>query len=121
MDQPALRHCLGLSSSYLISDTTMNTETGASSGLTTWNTGFNRLVDLLVVLHVRGELELQTMDVASKACSECWTVAGAWDMVEARKCVKARHTNLTFSAYLTPRKGCCWEAAGIVGREQENI
>ena len=53
-----------------------------SLGLTSWHNGFNRLVDVLVVLHARNELELETVSAASKACSECWTVAGAWREVE---------------------------------------
>jgi hypothetical protein len=85
IDQQLLRDCIGLSSSYLISDTTMN----IGSGLLTWNIGFNRLIDLLVVLHGRGDLELETVNQASKACSECWSVASSWKgMDDVRKCVK---------------------------------
>lgn len=48
-------------------------------GINTWCIGFNRLVDVLVALHARGELELETVNEASKACSECWqSVAGSW-------------------------------------------
>lgn len=60
-----------------------------TSGLLTWNTGFNRLIDLLVVLHNRGDLELETVNQASKACSECWSVSTSWKgMDDVRKCVK---------------------------------
>ncbi|CCM01570.1 uncharacterized protein FIBRA_03630 [Fibroporia radiculosa] len=79
IDQRLLRQCIGLSSSYLITDTTMDTERGLSS----WRIGFGRLIDLVVALHKRGELELDTVNEASKACSECWTVAGQWREMEA--------------------------------------
>lgn len=85
MDQAVIRSCLGLSSSYLVTDTTMNVE----GGLSTWYTGFSRLVDVLVALHGRGELELETVSAASKACSECWSVAGGWrELEEARECLR---------------------------------
>ncbi|PCH41009.1 hypothetical protein WOLCODRAFT_137130 [Wolfiporia cocos MD-104 SS10] len=85
VDQRVLRQCLGLSSSYLVTDTTMNPE----GGLTTWHTGFSRLIDLVVALHSRGELEVETVNEASKACSECWTVAGMWrEMEYGRESVK---------------------------------
>ncbi|KZT24477.1 hypothetical protein NEOLEDRAFT_419951 [Neolentinus lepideus HHB14362 ss-1] len=79
IDQRILRQCLGLSSSYLLTDTSMNPETG----VTTWTTGFHRIVDILVALHHRGELELETVNEASKACSECWSVSGAWKGMES--------------------------------------
>ncbi|KAI0320821.1 hypothetical protein OF83DRAFT_486618 [Amylostereum chailletii] len=78
MDQPTLRHCLGLASSYLMTDTTTN----PAGGLQTWSLGFNRLVDVLVALHARGILEFDTIDVASKACSECWSAGDNWRGLE---------------------------------------
>ena len=85
VDQTVLINCLGRSSSFLMTDTTMNPTTG----LATWNAGFNRLVDIMVALHNKGELELDTVNAASKACSECWSVAGSWrNMEEVRQCVK---------------------------------
>lgn len=74
IDQSLLRKSLGLASSYLITDTSMNAE----RGLSTWISGFNNLVEVLVALHVREELELETVSEASKACSECWMIAGTW-------------------------------------------
>lgn len=74
IDQSLLRRCLGLTSSYLLTDTSMNPE----RGFLTWHTGFSNLVDVLIALHTRDELELETMNEASKACSECWSVAGTW-------------------------------------------
>lgn len=85
VDQAVLRDCIGLSSSFLMTDTTMNPTTGLAS----WNVGFNRLVDIMVALHRNGQLELDTVDAASKACSECWSVAGSWrNMEEVRQCVR---------------------------------
>lgn len=60
-----------------------------TGGLASWHAGFNRLVDLLVALHSRKELELDTVSAASKACSECWSVAGTWrEMEECRESVR---------------------------------
>lgn len=86
IDQSLLRRCLGLTSSYLITDTCMNPE----RGLVSWYTGFNNLVDVLVALHARGELERSTLDEASKACSECWSVAGTWRGLEESKSLVRR-------------------------------
>jgi hypothetical protein len=85
IDQGALRQCLGLSSSYLVSDTTTN----PTGGIVSWSAGLNRLVEVLTVLHKRGDLELETVNAASKACSECWTVAGNWrGLEESRESVR---------------------------------
>ncbi|KAH9899854.1 hypothetical protein C8Q73DRAFT_681279 [Cubamyces lactineus] len=91
IDQRVLRRCIGLASSYLVTDVTMNTE----DGIGTWRAGFNRLVDVMVALHVRQELEVETVSTASQACSECWSVAGSWrEMDECREGVKAIATRL---------------------------
>lgn len=74
IDQKVLRECIGLASSYLVTDTNMN----SASGATSWYRGFSRLIDVVVALHARDELECETMNFASKACSECWSVAGEW-------------------------------------------
>ncbi|KAK2466226.1 hypothetical protein APHAL10511_001868 [Amanita phalloides] len=85
LDQRVLRRCLGLASSFLITDTTINPLTGAD----TWYTGFSRLVDIVVALHARGELELETINIASRACSECWMAAGSWrGLLDCRNKVK---------------------------------
>ncbi|KAJ7498899.1 hypothetical protein FB451DRAFT_14589 [Mycena latifolia] len=80
LDQEVLRTALALASSYLVTDTSTNTD--AHAGSTTWFVGLNRLVDLLVALHAREELEIETVNAASKACSECWTAAGTWRGLE---------------------------------------
>ncbi|KAI0774289.1 hypothetical protein C8Q74DRAFT_823746 [Fomes fomentarius] len=93
IDQMVLRRCIGLASSYLVTDVTMNTN--AEMGVRTWRAGFNRLVDVMVALHTRQELEVETVNAASKACSECWSVAGSWrEMDECREGVKAIATRL---------------------------
>jgi len=56
IDQNVLRRCIQLASSFLVTDTTTNPERGIS----TWSVGFCRLVDLVVILHTRNELELET-------------------------------------------------------------
>jgi len=85
IDQKILRECIQLASSYLLLDTTTNPERCIS----TWSVGFCRLVDLVVVLHKRNELELETVSAASKACSECWTAAGNWNgLSECRTLVR---------------------------------
>ncbi|KAF9485338.1 hypothetical protein BDN70DRAFT_871358 [Pholiota conissans] len=74
INQDVLRKCIHLASSFLVTDTTTNPE----SGITTWFAGLDSLVDLVVVLHRRDELELETINAASRACSECWTAAANW-------------------------------------------
>jgi len=103
IDQRMLRYFLALSPAYLLLDSTTNSTSSFEpqqrssrdssprsdsssgspsppplSGIQTWDAGFNRLVDILLALHARGELELETLNVASQACSECWTVASSW-------------------------------------------
>ena len=86
LEQDVLRRCLGLASSFLVTDTTMQSD----QGIDTWFIGFSRLIDILVALHARNELELETMNAASKACSECWGAAGSWrGLEECREGVRA--------------------------------
>ena len=60
-----------------------------SGGLSSWNSGFNQLVDLAVALHARSELDLETVSAASKACSECWSVVDTWrEVEECRTCMR---------------------------------
>jgi len=55
-------------------DNTINSE----GGLARWSAGFHRLVDVLLALHAKEQLELETVNEASKACSECWSVSGTY-------------------------------------------
>ncbi|KAJ7047348.1 hypothetical protein C8F04DRAFT_1058504 [Mycena alexandri] len=82
LDQEVLRVSLELASSFLVTDTSTNPDPHAGSH--TWYTGLSQLVDILVAIHARDpeELELDTINAASKACSECWTVAGTWRGLE---------------------------------------
>ncbi|TFK28724.1 hypothetical protein FA15DRAFT_652472 [Coprinopsis marcescibilis] len=79
IDQEKLRECLYLASSFLITDTTMDQN---ASGLNTWTDGLSQLVQLVVVLHRRNELEAATVSAVSKACRECWAVAGSFQGLE---------------------------------------
>lgn len=76
IDQGLLRQCLALSSSHLVADATTS-PVSTADGINKWLVGFTRLVDVVVALHNTDELELETINVASKACSECWSVAGS--------------------------------------------
>ncbi|KAJ3836819.1 hypothetical protein F5878DRAFT_643255 [Lentinula raphanica] len=78
IDQAQLRKCISLSSSFLVTDTSMDPE----HGINTWFMGFSRLIDVVIALHARGELDIEMMNAASKACSECWSAAGAWKGLE---------------------------------------
>ncbi|KAJ7781218.1 hypothetical protein B0H16DRAFT_1497486 [Mycena metata] len=82
LDQEVLRVSLELASSFLVTDTSTNPDLHAGSH--TWYTGLSQLVDILVAIHSKDpeELELDTINAASKACSECWTVAGTWRGLE---------------------------------------
>lgn len=74
IDQTKLRHLLMLTPAYLVVDNTINSE----GGLARWSAGFHRLVDVLLALHAKEQLELETVNEASKACSECWSVSGTY-------------------------------------------
>lgn len=74
-----------MSSSYLLTDTTMDEQ----NGLNNWDVGLHRLIDIVVALHATGELEAETYNSAAKACAECWSVAGSWRNLEpAKDCVR---------------------------------
>ncbi|KAJ7368325.1 hypothetical protein DFH08DRAFT_22617 [Mycena albidolilacea] len=67
LDQETLRTALALASSFLVTDTATNSDPHVGSD--TWFVGLNQLIDLLVALHARDELEIETVNAASKACS----------------------------------------------------
>jgi hypothetical protein len=121
IDQNLLRKCLGLASSYLITDTSMNAE----RGLSTWICGLNNLVDVLVALHVRGELELGTMNEASKVCSECWMIAGTWRELDGSRVLVrgvASRLRTVGCRYLVLTASRCVDGSlAAVGREWEDI
>jgi hypothetical protein len=74
IDQAMLRRLLMLTPAYLIVDNTINND----GGLARWSAGFNRLVDVVLALHTKEQLETETVNEASKACSECWSVSGTY-------------------------------------------
>ncbi|KAH7343826.1 hypothetical protein B0J17DRAFT_713983 [Rhizoctonia solani] len=77
-----------LAPSYLILDTT--TLSSTTAGIQTWASGFHRLVDIMLVLHKREELQLETLNCASQACSECWTMTCAFQgLQDARAGVRS--------------------------------
>ncbi|KIM46169.1 hypothetical protein M413DRAFT_441238 [Hebeloma cylindrosporum] len=81
IDQKVVRQCINMASSFLLTDTTMN----PGRGVATWFSGFSNLVDLIMVLDKRDELEIETLSAASRACSECWIAAGSWaGLIECR-------------------------------------
>jgi hypothetical protein len=88
-DQESVRYLLALASAHLISDITTNIKTdtesdqlkrgqAAAAGLETWSKGFYLLADHILRLHNANELHLDTLNEASRACSECWMVAASW-------------------------------------------
>jgi hypothetical protein len=70
IDQSLLRVFIGLAPSYLLLDCT------TQGGTAKWSLGFHRVVDVMIALHERGELEFDTVNEASKACSEVWSISG---------------------------------------------
>ncbi|KAF8681512.1 Zinc finger-containing protein [Rhizoctonia solani] len=88
IDQPSLCRTVGLAPSYLILDTT--TLSSSTAGIQTWASGFHRLVDIMLVLHKRDELQIETLNRASQACSECWTMTCAFQgLQDARTGVRS--------------------------------
>jgi len=85
IDQAVLRHFVGLSPSYFILD---STSAGLIAGVHTWQMGFHHLVDVMIALHARKELDLETVNEASRACSECWSVAAGWRIDEGKECIR---------------------------------
>jgi hypothetical protein len=79
IDQTMLRNLLMLTPAYLIVDSTISSE----GALERWASGFNHLVDVLLALHTTEQLETATVNEASKACSECWSVSGSYRGITA--------------------------------------
>ncbi|KAJ3714418.1 hypothetical protein C8R42DRAFT_646362 [Lentinula raphanica] len=75
--------------------------TMAKHGINTWFIGFSRLIDVVIALHARGKLDIEMMNAASKACSECWSAAGAWKGLEESR-EEHDATPTTFHDHATP-------------------
>ena len=87
IDQVSIRTTVGLASSYLILDTT--TLSSSSMGVQTWMRGFHKLVDVMLALHTLGTLELETVNTASRSCSDCWSLTSSFaGLEEARAGVR---------------------------------
>ncbi|KAG8705443.1 hypothetical protein FRC12_000011 [Ceratobasidium sp. 428] len=80
IDQVSLRSTMGLAPSYLILDTT--TLPSSVVGIQTWSSGFHKLVDIMLALHARDQLEVATVSSASQSCSECWTMTCSFNGLE---------------------------------------
>jgi len=80
LDQAQLRTYIMLASSFLALDTSL--EEHPQNGIATWRLGWDRIVDLLTALHYREELEVATVNAASRALSECWSVSGSYRGLE---------------------------------------
>ncbi|KAG9103149.1 hypothetical protein FRC06_000097 [Ceratobasidium sp. 370] len=88
IDQTSLRTTMGLAASYLVLDTT--TLSSSAVGIQTWSSGFHKLVDIMLALHARDQLELATVNTASQSCSECWTMTCSFNgLEEARSGVRS--------------------------------
>lgn len=83
--QTDLRKLIALAPSYLIVDSTVHEN--AADGVNQWALGFNRLCEVTVALHRKGELELETLNETSRACAEAWSIASSWRGMERGKTV----------------------------------
>ncbi|KAG2013643.1 hypothetical protein CC2G_010528 [Coprinopsis cinerea AmutBmut pab1-1] len=91
IDQEKLRRCIQLASSFLLTDHGMNPDTGTQ----TWGIGLSRLVDVIVALHKRNELEPATLFAANKACKDCWVTSASFrGLEECRSRVRENGTKL---------------------------
>ncbi|KAF5333126.1 hypothetical protein D9611_002594 [Ephemerocybe angulata] len=78
IDQDLIRQSLRLASSFLLTDSSMNPETG----LETWSIGLGRLIDIILSLHRANALEVETMREAASTLRECWTAGGNFPGLE---------------------------------------
>ncbi|KIK06686.1 hypothetical protein K443DRAFT_129627 [Laccaria amethystina LaAM-08-1] len=99
IDQKVLCHCLQLASSFLVTDLTMDPQ----HGLSTWSLGLSRIVDVVLALHARDELEVATLSAASMACSECWTTAGSFKGMQDSR-AKVREIGNKLKKLLDPNR-----------------
>lgn len=83
LNQENLRNCLAMASSFMIADTTLNSE----SGIDSWTTGFKHLVELLLHLHRKGDLDPATMGMSIRACYECWVAIGSFQNLDRGRAV----------------------------------
>jgi hypothetical protein len=72
-------------------------------GLSTWSLGLSRIVDVVLALHARDELEVATLSAASMACSECWTTAGSFKGMQDSR-AKVREIGNKLKKLLDPNR-----------------
>jgi len=76
IEQASLRHVIALAPSYLVVDST--TQATPADGVNQWALGFNRLCEVIIALHRKSELEIETLNEASRACAEAWSICDSW-------------------------------------------
>lgn len=101
IDQSQLRQLVALAPSYLVLDSTTYPTT--AEGVAEWSQGMNRICDgtsfqlklmsgachgrcehstkrlsVVVALHRKLALELETLNEVSRSCAESWVVCGSW-------------------------------------------
>jgi len=81
IDQKELRNVIALAPSYLLVDSTVHPTT--ADGVNQWALGFNRLCEVIIALHRKSDLELETLNEASRACAEAWSICGSWRGLDA--------------------------------------
>ncbi|EJU06402.1 hypothetical protein DACRYDRAFT_19572 [Dacryopinax primogenitus] len=82
IDQVVLRRWLLLLPTFLLLDTSTHP---APSGLLSWQLGLHSLISLMLALHAQDQLEWDTMNAASRALAECWSISLCWNGMEAAK------------------------------------
>ncbi|KZT53323.1 hypothetical protein CALCODRAFT_474882 [Calocera cornea HHB12733] len=82
IDQSLLRRWLALAPTFLLLDASTHP---SPQGLASWQLGLRLLINLMLALHSRGQLEWETMNAASKALAECWSISLCWTGLEGAK------------------------------------
>ncbi|KZO98185.1 hypothetical protein CALVIDRAFT_479224 [Calocera viscosa TUFC12733] len=82
VDQTLLRRWLTLTPTFLLLDSSSHP---SPSGLLSWQLGLQALINLMLALHTRNQLEWETMNAASRALAECWSICLCWTGMELAK------------------------------------
>ncbi|KAG9012653.1 hypothetical protein FRB94_005263 [Tulasnella sp. JGI-2019a] len=76
IDQTKLRQLVILAPSYLVLDSTTYPTT--AEGVAEWSQGMNRICDVVIALHRKSALDLETLNEVSRSCAESWVICGSW-------------------------------------------
>jgi len=76
IDQVRLRYWLSLSPSFLMLD--VSTTSPPTLGIERWKNGLHSLVNVVVALHAKDQLEFETIDEAARALAQCWSITLGW-------------------------------------------